>query len=167
MKKAKNYLVLDGKRVDITKEQLEKLGYKIEEKDCFSKVDEGRPYYRIYEGSRVEFVENHNNSLDEERYNVANYCTDESVLQQRAYHEILTRLLWRFSMQNDSNKINWKDERQNKYYVSYSHTKKSFTINNCWQAQGLNVYFHEAKIAERAINEIILPFMEENPDFVW
>ena len=30
-----NYIMLNGKRVDLTEEQLEKLGLKVEKKDCF------------------------------------------------------------------------------------------------------------------------------------
>lgn len=162
-----NYLMLNGKRVELTDEQIEKLGLKVENKDFFEKVNEGEIYYRI-EGVEVAFVENHNNVLDKERYDVANYCTDYSLMQQRALHETLSRLLWRFSMQNDEDKIDWDNEEQYKYIIMYDHGREKFCVDNWigYKYQG-TVHFYSEEIAQRAIDEIVLPFIDEHPDFVW
>lgn len=167
---SENYIMLNGKRVDLTEEQLEKLGIKVKT-NCFERVKEGEIYYRIYEGVGIEFVENHNGILDNERYNAANYCTDEKLMQQRALHETLSRLLWRFSMQNDGDKIDWypvSDHCIDKYRIFYDNKIQQFdiAINDVSKTQG-TVYFHTIEIAKRAIVEIILPFMKEHPEFVW
>lgn len=167
---SENYIMLNGKRVDLTDDQLEKLGLKVKT-NCFDRVKEGEIYYRIYEGVGVEFVEYHNGILDNERYNAANYCTDKSLMEQRALHETLSRLLWRFSMQNDGDKINW-DNSSFKYFISYDYCKKEFCVDYYQTPYGCNLksamqYFYSVEVTQRAIDEIIKPFMKEHPEFVW
>lgn len=159
-----NYLMLNGKRVDLTDEQIEKLGLKIEKEDCFTKNSH---YFYIDDCGEIEYQTSRIfDCIDEDRYKVANYCTDESLMQQRALHETLSRLLWRFSMQNNGNKINW-DDHSYKYFIAYSHDLEQITCIECWQAQGLHIYFYKEEIAQRAIDEIVIPFMEKHPEFVW
>ena len=167
---SENYIMLNGKRVDLTDEQLEKLGLKVET-NCFERVKEGEIYYRIYEGVGIEFVENHNGILDNERYNAANYCTDKELMEQRALHETLSRLLWRFSMQNDGDKIDWNDGCY-KYFIIYNHRDEMFEVDSYQSPFGCTLksamqYFYSVDIAKRAIDEIVLPFMKEHPEFVW
>ena len=167
-----NYIMLNGKRVDLTDEQIEKLGLKVEKvemKDPFTKVNDGCHYYAInVKGELSNIQQINNDELSDEAYKVANYCTDRSLLQQRAYHETLSRLLWRFSMQNGGDKIDWDDCCQNKYHIYYDEKyNHMFQVGGiCWTHND-NVYFYSEEIAQRAIDEIVLPFMKEHPDFVW
>lgn len=161
-----NYIMLNGKRVDLTDEQLEKLGLKVE-KDCFRRLKNNQKYYCIRAIGKVESFLDNEDEIDDEYYKVANYCTDKSLMEQRALHETLSRLLWRFSMQNDGDKIDWHNANQCKYQIYYNHNEgKYFVSNNCWQ-QYNGQYYRTEEIAKRAIDEIILPFMKEHPDFVW
>lgn len=162
-----NYIMLNGKRVDLTDEQIEKLGLKI---DCFHRSEE--PYYFINHYGEVD--EGGDNSpigltgASRKHHKVANYCTDKDLLQQRAYHETLSRLLWRFSMQNDGDKIDWDDCYQNKYHICYDYAYEKFRIL-AYQTMNLGevTWFLSERTVQRAIDEIVLPFMEEHPDFVW
>ena len=165
---SENYIMLNGKRVDLTEEQIEKLGLKVKT-NCFERVKEGEIYYRIYEGVGIEFVENHNGILDNERYNAANYCTDKELMQQRALHETLSRLLWRFSMQNDGDKINWNSADRKYFFITYDYRHEEFRIDYLFgdSLKSFTQYFYSVDIAKRAIKEIIIPFMEEHPEFVW
>lgn len=162
---SENYIMLNGKRVDLTDDQLEKLGLKIE-KDCFKRLERGKKFYCIGVNGKVEEVTETLHKVDDACYNVANYCTNEKLMWQRALHETLSRLLWRFSMQNDGDKIDWNDNC--KYIVLYDHECQKFRIDRwtSYHFQG-SVYFYKEKIAQRAIDEIILPFMKEYPEFVW
>ena len=163
---SENYIMLNGKRIDLTDEQLEKLGLKVE-KDCFRRLKNNQKYYCIREIGKVESFVDNEDKIDDEFYKVANYCTDKSLMEQRALHETLSRLLWRFSMQNDGDKIDWHNANQCKYQIYYNHNEgKYFVSNNCWQ-QNNGQYYRTEEIAKRAIDEIILPFMKEHPDFVW
>lgn len=163
---SENYIMLNGKRIDLTDEQFEKLGLKVE-KDCFRRLKNNQKYYCIREIGKVESFLDNEDKIDDEFYKVANYCTDKSLMEQRALHETLSRLLWRFSMQNDGDKIDWHNANQCKYQIYYNHYEgKYFVSNYCWQ-QYNGQYYRTEEIAKRAIDEIILPFMKEHPDFVW
>lgn len=160
----KNYLMLNGRRINLTEEQIEKLGLKINQEVCFNKCSN---YFYIDDCGEVEYqAAGIFDTIDEDRYKVANYCINEYLMQQRALHETLSRLLWRFSIQNDGDKIDWSDHSY-KYFIAYSHDIQQLTCISCWQAQGLHIYFYTPEIAQRAIDEIVVPFMEKHPDFVW
>lgn len=161
-----NYIMLNGKRVDLTEEQIEKLGLKVEKKeDCFKRANK---YYFISNAGNVLCENDFEHWMGIDRYEIANYCTDKTLMEQRALHETLSRLLWRFSMQNDGDKIDWKDRISDKYFIYFDHESDYFDIDTCCIFQYTECpYFHNKEIAQRAIDEIILPFMEEHPEFVW
>lgn len=160
-----NYIMLNGKRVDLTDEQIEKLGLKVEKKSCFNPEENDHVYYINIFGDiqYIEYIREGVNYLNR----VANCCTDKSLMQQRALHETLDRLLWRFSMENDGDKIDWEDESQYKYMPFYDRDDKKWQTCSLMYSIYYGVYFYTKEIAQRAIDEIILPFMKEHPDFVW
>lgn len=161
-----NYIMLNGKRIDLTDEQIKKIALKVNEKDYFN-FNKYQTYYFINSAGAVNSEQHTSNPNIKLRYNVANYCTDHFLMQQRAYHETLNRLLWRFSMQNDGNKIDWSNDEQRKYYIYYDHSYKTFYIDWLEATQSYETYYYTEEIAQRAIDEIIRPFMKEHPDFVW
>ena len=164
---SENYIMLNGKRVDLTDDQLEKLGIKVEKKDCFSRT-EGQKYHYIGARGVVDGAIECGDVIDNCYYKVANYCTDEHLMQQRALHETLNRLLWRFSMQNDGDKIDWSDYYTTKYRIYFDNKCKEFCIDsNQYYITTECTYFRTIEIAQRAIDEIVLPFMKEHPEFVW
>ena len=163
---SENYIMLNGKRVDLTDDQLEKLGLKVE-KDCFERLQNGQKYYYICSNGSVSSLTDIGDTTDDKFYKVANYCTDKEMLRQRALHETLSRLLWRFSMQNDGDKIDWSDNSKSKWFIYYDNTTKYFSIDYSLWCQQEGAYFHTEKIAQRAIDEIVLPFTKDHPDFVW
>ena len=96
----------------------------------------------------------------------ANYCSDYSLLRQRSLQEILSRQLWRFSMINGGDQIDWEDKESEKFYIRYETDDLTFTTNdNCYVKNISCEYFISEEIAERAIEEIVKPFIEKHPDF--
>lgn len=160
-----NYLVLNGKRIDLTEEQIKKLDE--EYNNDYFKKKRNKYYYYIGNDGKINFTEDCNFNSDELRYNIANYCTNKELIEQRALHETLDRLLWRFSMQNDGNKIDWSNSGKNKYSIYYDIYYSKFEVNNNVNNHYSFVYYYTKEIAQRAINEIIIPFMEKHPEFVW
>lgn len=163
-----NYIVINGKKADLTPEQLEALGIEVEKKSPFERADK---FYRIDSCDKVcETIDvgsvndvkiHYSNNL----FNVANYCTDKDLLQQQAYRETLNRLLWRFSMEHDGGNLEWSLNLR-KYYIYYNHKEEDWNIslNEIYQSIG-TVYFASEEIADQAIEEIIEPFMAAHPDF--
>lgn len=161
-----NYIVINGKKAELTEEQLKALGIEIEKNDPFeSDYDD---YFYI--GSGGDVVHDYNCvgcSTSDRRHKVANYCKDRDLLKQRALHETLNRLLWRYSMQHDGDKIDW-DVKDPKFKIVYDHYCRTFDIDDNWSSESEGaVYFYKIDIAEAAIIEIIIPFMEEHPEFKW
>ena len=170
-KMIENYIMLNGKRVDLTEEQLEKLGLKVEKKDCFERKYNQMYYFTGDYGTVKAECDSKASEIDSLRHSVANYCTDKALIEQRALHETLSRLLWRFSMQNDGDRIDW-DNGSCKYFITYDYRHKEFKVDY-YQSQfgctlkNANEYFYSAAITKRAIDEIVLPFIKEHPEFVW
>ena len=163
---SENYLVVNGEKFELTEEQIKTLKSELI-KDCFERVMDGKEYYFIYNTGDIGVAYDYDDEVDNNCFEVANYCTDRVLLEQRALHETLDRLLWRFSMQNEGERIDWYNYCQEKYYIYYSHTCKKFMIDGVRWSNGFEIHFYSKEAATRAINEIILPFMEEHPEFMW
>ena len=167
----RGFLEIDGRRIELTDAQVEELlKGKEKEKNPFMKRPtndgENSKYYYIDCYGTVNF-DFDNSSIDVQLYNVANYCTDRKLMQQRALHEILDRLLWRFSMENDGDKIDWNDKNKKKYKIYQNKTNKVFYVETNYEVKNNAIYFYSKEIANHAIKEIIEPFTKEHPEFIW
>lgn len=164
-----NYLVINGQRIEFTEEQKKQLGIVEEKKSCFDRVSYGGTYYAIKSTGRVSCYTDASDNIDDSVYSVANYCTDEELMNQRALHEVLDRLLWRYSLtHDDEDKINWKDQTMFKWFVCYDHSRSEFGICRSLTIQDINrAYFYSENIARAAIEEVVKPFIRKHPEFVW
>lgn len=165
------YIEIDGKRTQLTVEQMKALGIYEEPKakaNPFERVEKNEKFYFINDCGMIGESNDCRGFFQNKVLDIANYCTDKKLMQQRALHETLNRLLWRFSMENDGNKINWKDIDQRKYLVYFDNESKKFSITD-YRFMKVNgcIYFYSKSIAQKAIDEIIRPFMRRNPDFIW
>lgn len=161
-----NYLMLNGKRIDLTEEQIRTLGFEVK-KDYFKRNVDGEYFFITPQGNVTNEFESNGCIASECRYKVGNYCTNEEMMKQRALHETLDRLLWRFSMQNEGDKIDWGCRKSSKYYIFYDCYLHEFKIDCKQWSKNKIIYFNTEEIACRAIDEIVKPFMEQHPEFVW
>lgn len=160
-----NYICLNGVKVELTEEQVKALGFesKIPEsqtnpKPSPFKIIPGGTYYYINEAGNVLKTHDANIASDIGRRNSSNYCTDEALMKQRALHETLNRLLWRYSREHGG-----VDECGQRWEICYDDTLKWRAI--CVNAIYLAPTFSTRKIAEGAINEVVIPFIEAHPEF--
>lgn len=170
----KNYICINGKKAELTEEQLKALGIELPKRNPFERVvnntvNDFYGYYFITSmGSINEAIDHglqNGNVNDDQRYQVANYCTDRDLIQQRAYYETLNRMLWRYSMEHNGDKINWNlGVTQRKYYILRDGNKFVVTWGYTCRHPSAT-YFISQCVAEAAIKEIIEPFMEAHPDF--
>lgn len=164
----KNYICIEGKCAELTPEQLELLGIKVKEKSPFERVERHDTFYCIGSCGEVNSLLELNDNTDKSLYSIANYCTDKSIMEQRALHETLNRLLWRYSMEHDGDKIVWNSRLSSKFRLVYNNDINTVEIdNNQFLRQVGCVYFHTRQIAENAIKEVIEPFMKDHPEFKW
>lgn len=166
--KMKAILKINDKEIEVemSEELIEKLTEK--KKSPFARAEEGELFWCINEIGRVvkTWKETRTDDYGEDRYKVGNYCLDHNLLQQQAYRETLNRLLWRWQYENDE-AVDWEKGCSFKYCIFYDYEAKDFFISYYTHCKFQNVYFTTKEKAEQAIEEVIKPFMQEHPDFVW
>lgn len=153
-----NYICINGKKTKLTEEQMKALGIELPKapEGVFARVEYGQRYYfAAVDGTASPCCETHSHG-DDMYFEAANYCTDRALMEQRAMYEVLTRLLWRFSEMNGGRGVFGIAGKGNGNFCPM--------IENY---RYLEPTFKTVDIANRAIAEIIKPFMKAHPDFVW
>lgn len=158
-----NYLMFNGKRIDLTEEQV-KTFMAEEKKNPFARAEKGDKYFGInVDGTVGEDVEEEW-YVDDCCFSVANYCTDKAMMEQRALHETLNRLLWRYSEEHGGDG-EWNGV--DKHWM-INRTDKNIMVNFSYRNKTNGaVHFKNHEAALSAIEEIVKPFMAQHPDFVW
>lgn len=160
-----NYAVINGKRVELTDEQVKVLG--IERKNPFERVAKDDAYYTVLSSGSVGRMEEYFDCQDDSQYDAANYFNDETFANQVALHQLLYRKLLKFAYDNGfEDTQEWNDSFSH-YYLYYSHRERRVKVDANADSQKIGVYFSSKKAAERAIKEVVEPFMEEHPEFKW
>lgn len=161
-----NYLMLNGRRIDLTNEQLKQLRIGIEEKrkNPFEKVTAGDEYYFINIAGYTQCDNCEDNAL----LKACNYFNDESFAQQIALHQLVYRKLLKFGYDNEcvDNQI-WGANGIEHWHIGYDFEKCIFYADWVSDYKYNDVYFSTKEDAERAIKEVVEPFMKEHPEFVW
>lgn len=164
-----NYAVINGKRVELTDEQVEAINAEIVEMKInpFNRMGLGSYYYvPLYDGTARTFTEDNSMTCNLMHRN-SNYINDRAFAKQVALHQLLYRKLLKFAYDNGCEDTEWNNEN-NHWLIFYDSDEKNFCMdcNNGFKFQG-TVYFSNSNGAERAIKEVIEPFIKEHPEFVW
>lgn len=163
-----NYICINGKKAELTEEQMKALGIELPKASPFDRAEYNGVYYFINNTGDITSDRDISYMSDDIRFNTANYCTNKAIMEQRALHETLNRLLWRYSMEHDGDKIDWSSDCTSKYRIRYDgHQKKYEVEKNQFLMEINTVYFYNCSIALNAIKDIIEPFMKAYPEFKW
>lgn len=164
--KNENYIMLNGKKIPLTDEQIKLIQADVPEKSPFDRVKFRDSYYTIYSDYSLNRIPETETQLDDNRFNVGNYCTDKDIMKQHALHMKLNNLLWRYSMTHSGDGIDWNDVSETKFNIYYGAVTGEF---GCGQYSIIKhfgvVPFTSIETAEAAIEEIVKPFIAEHPDF--
>lgn len=167
-----NKLILDGVEYNLSDDLVAKLKESVAAQDCAKKTDnpfgayEGLPYYYIDCFDGVCGVRDSRSGADSHLIAVANYCRDEELMKQRALHETLNRLLWRYSETHGGDNF-WETADNHHYFICWGAASGlGVTLSIATKANGV-VYFKDEKTARYAIVEVVNPFLTEHPEFVW
>lgn len=163
---SENYIVINGKKAELTNEQMELLGIKVR-KNPFERVSKNESYYNISNKIHVMRYTEGEDETDQGLYNSVNYFNDLQFANQVALHQLLYRKLLKFAYDNgfedtkewDGNNIHWT--------VGYSVDYKTFFMYSKALHKTQGVYFSSKEGTQRAIKEVVEPFMKEHPEFVW
>ena len=161
-----NYAVINGKHITLTDEQVKTLGVETR-KNPFERVVTGDEYYTItgYDNT-VEFTED-GNDADQSLYDAGNYFNDESFAKQVALRQLLYRKLLKFAYDNGYEDNQTWNKVNCHYYIGYNINDCRFYADVTSAFKHNDVWFSSRDSANRAIEEVIKPFMKEHPDFVW
>ena len=168
-KPMKNYIVINGKKAELTEEQLKQLGIEVEKKrnnPFNSKLERGDKYYYIRDDGIIG-EDNYAECFEDDEYiDIVNCFSDKDFANQVYLHELLNRKLLKYAWDNEAEDCEWKGNNLH-YYIFYDKNRCVFSIdvNSCIQSQ--NVYFSKKDVARQAIKDVIEPFMKEHPEFVW
>ena len=164
-----NYIVINGKKAELTDEQLKQLGINVE-------VKKETPFYRYPENlywsinAMGDVIIQHecNADFDNALYDNVNYFNDYNLAEQVALHQLLYRKLLKYAYENDAEDCEWSWNGKQHYYIFFDYSESVFTIAHTiiCKNQG-TVYFSKEEVAKQAIKDIIKPFMEEHLKFVW
>ena len=162
-----NKIIIDGKEYELSAELVEKIKAEVAlqelerliEKDPFARMHIDDYYFITAEGCVFAGCETRT-IADDERYEAANYCRDKGMMEQRALHETLNRLLWRYS------EMNGGGEKRGGYFI-YRSNMEDMRVGHCTYASCGDVYFRKKEVAEAAIEEVVKPFMAAHPEFRW
>ena len=154
-------LNIQSKKAELTEEQLKALGIELPKASPFERVKRGDQYYIIEGFGDVFQVYEWKDSEDDKAFNAGNYCVDRSIMEQRALHETLNRLLWRYSMEHTAENHSpcdiYYDGNLEKWGYRYAGSDSHY----------LSPVFDSPEIALNAIEEIAMPFMKAHPEFKW
>lgn len=160
-----NYIVINGKKTELTDEQLEKLGIKKKTGNPFDRVDKGNLYYYIDSQSEACNLREDRADADDLMFKISNYFNDKDFANQITLHEQLNRKLLKFAYDHKA-VANWEDGCP-KYNIVYDEKTKDFSINCKVWCKSFDVCFTSYFVANKALNEVVKPFMKEYPEFVW
>ena len=161
-----NYLMLDGKKYELSPELVNALRSidPVPKKKSSFQWDTGEYYQFIGSDGEVWGDTNTGANFDEKRHSVANYCADKALMEQRAMHETLNRLLWRYSEEHGGDS-KWNGE--NDHWLILMDDGNIKVNYFCYSIISGVVYFKDKENALSAIEEIVNPFLAAHPDFVW
>lgn len=172
-----NYIVINGEKIQLTKEQLNQLGFgvQIKRNNPFnSTVKNCVPYYANV-GREIETYvsidgvlkgqgQTHRDNLED--IENANCFNDKRFAEQVLLHEILNRKLLKYACDNKAEDCKWVGQNEH-YYICFDTEDCRFYIGADTCVRNQQVYFSKRKIAERAVKDVIEPFMKEHFEFVW
>lgn len=161
-------LTIDGKEVQLTEEQLRMLGIEPEKKrnNPFERVRKGERYFYT-DANRVYNVQEDNDSFDDDRFESVDYFNDKTFVNQVVLHQLLYRKLLKFSYDNECDGTAEWNGRNDHWCIYYDLDDLKYCVVGFNSHKFDGVWFSSEDAAERAIKEVVEPFMKEHPEFVW
>lgn len=162
-------LTIDGKEVQLTEKQLKMLGIEPEKKrnNPFERVAEDEVYFQIGVDGDVFSLYEYRTTSDEESVLCVNYFNDEAFANQVSLHQLLYRKLLKFAYDNECEDTAEWDGVNEHYCITYDTEFNKVDVTHCSDTKFGIVYFSSEEETERAIKEVVWPFMKEHPEFVW
>ena len=162
---SENYIVINGKRAELTEEQLQQLGIKVSNnKRWRGNLDE--KYYRVDTFNQVSSLEDINSDYDIWLYDSHNYFKTRE--DAKKYARVLeTEMLLRKYADKHNEDMPW-DGRCGHYFFYYN-VGSNVICTDCYTCskEAREIYFSSKEIARAAIEEIGKERIEEYLTYEW
>lgn len=115
----------------------------------------GEHYYTIFSDGYIDRPCENNQSVDNLRYKLGNYFETPEEVKCELEKRLVYQQLKDYAIKHNDGEVNWTDENQIKYYISYSSRSNSLLIDWCKVRINMyNIYFTSLEIAQNAIETI-------------
>ena len=131
----------------------------------FERVRKGERYFYT-DANRVYNAQEDNDSFDDDRFESVDYFNDKTFVNQVALHQLLYRKLLKFSYENKCADVEWNG-RNDHWCIYYNPDDFKYCVAGFASHKFDSVWFSSEDGAERAIEEVVKPFVKEHPEFVW
>lgn len=86
---------------------------------------------------------------------------DKHILKEIENKVKLNKLLWQYSYEHGWTDELWNDSNASKYYIFHNLVTDKLVVHSCCMARQNDVYYVSKEIAEKAIEEVIKPFIDK------
>ena len=161
-----NYAVINGKKIELTEKHLKALGVETQ-KNPFKRVAAEEYYYCIESVRGIGRFQDRRDSFDNNICFKSNYFNAKEFAKQVALHQLLYRKLLKFAYDNGFEDAAKWDGVNPHWHIIYNRVNDVFITMKKLASKDFTVYFSTEEGAERAIEEVVKPFVKEYPEFVW
>lgn len=148
-----NYIVINGKKTELTEEQLKQLGIEVGKNKRW-RAERGKNYWRISSENKVVPDMEANVEQDCYCYDTHNYFKTEEEAKEYAEVLEIKRQLMKFADEHND-KIDWKDINQFGYVICWNPCLNDIRIcKDGFKTAPEIIYFSSVDIAQKAIDTI-------------
>lgn len=175
-----NYIMINGKKIVLTQDQVAQLcsddgpvkaPTEAPVKERFNPAERkgGQRYYAASPTGVTDAGTDSLGSVDDTLYGCANYWTDKTFAKHVSLSMLLYRKLLQYAYVSDLvDDKPWDGETEHIFIAQHvaGRFMTSYTRNG---KRPCTVYFKNEAAANKAIEQVLEPFMEEHPDFriIW
>ena len=162
---SENYIVINGKKAELTEDQLKQLGIELPKNKRW-KADKGELYYYVTSVFKILVGTEESSNIEEIRYNSHNYFKTREEAQK--YARVLeTEMLLRKYADEHNDEMPWDGDNKH-YYLAISFTDKSMVARYTWYAEMPRIiYFSSEKILWEAVNSVGEENVKEYLTYEW
>lgn len=148
-----NYIVINGKKAELTEEQLKQLGIEVGKNKKW-RAEENAVYYFTTDTGKVGVGREYLMDVDNIRYDTHNYFKTEEEAQEYAEVLEIKRQLIKFADEHND-KIDWDKLNESRYYLYLTRPTDGIIIGNTYRGKIPEIiYFSSTDIAQKAIDTI-------------
>lgn len=150
---SENYIVINGKKAELTEEQLKQLGIKVG-KNKRGRVKVGDMFFFADRDNCIDSCFDTRSAFSDYCYDTHNYFKTKEEAQEYAEVLEIKRQLMKFADEHNE-KIDWDKLNESRYYLYLTRPTDGIIIGNTYRGKIPEIiYFSSTDIAQKAIDTI-------------